>query len=312
MDTGDTGQIENLLFRGYSWCRATILLAAGAGLLACHSTRLTGAPQNSTLLPSAIAPVNERPFIVSGVIRSSRDSVTVIPGTELVFTSQKPSAVINKWRELSKPDGGYQITVLSNQTYRVELSVGGITLDLVDVIMPATAADSVRLVKNFYVDYVDDCCIDDFGAGPMIWFDTNKASIRAWSTSNLEYIARVLKANSTIAVIVEGHAEPKELPQFKTHRNYYLDELSQKRADAACAYLLKRGVRLQQLFTLKYGARTPVALNVNPENRQLNRRVEFHSMLTNDSKTVVARGVTPYKPPAKSTKPRSIRKAALK
>jgi outer membrane protein OmpA-like peptidoglycan-associated protein len=51
--------------------------------------------------------------------------------------------------------------------------------------------------------------------------------------------------------------------------------LSQRRADAIRAYLLKKGIPETHLSAIGYGSGRPVATNLTAVGRAANRRVEF-------------------------------------
>ena len=53
-------------------------------------------------------------------------------------------------------------------------------------------------------------------------------------------------------------------------------DLSQRRADAVAAILMQDGVRANRLIAYGRGESLPVASNLTPEGRALNRRVEIH------------------------------------
>ncbi len=55
--------------------------------------------------------------------------------------------------------------------------------------------------------------------------------------------------------------------------------LSEKRAKAVKNYLVKKGVKDEQILTEWYGQTMPIADNKTPKGRQKNRRVEMKIML---------------------------------
>jgi outer membrane protein OmpA-like peptidoglycan-associated protein len=102
----------------------------------------------------------------------------------------------------------------------------------------------------------------------QIQFKTGKATILPPSYSILNEIARVLKENPEIKLIIEGHTDNVGNPQ----KNKIL---SQKRADAVREYLLSQGISQDRLTAIGYGQERPIADNRTEEGRRLNRRVEF-------------------------------------
>ena len=55
----------------------------------------------------------------------------------------------------------------------------------------------------------------------------------------------------------------------------YNFKLSDNRARSCMEYILSKGIANSRVTSQGYGETKPVALNDTPENRQLNRRVEF-------------------------------------
>jgi outer membrane protein OmpA-like peptidoglycan-associated protein len=53
------------------------------------------------------------------------------------------------------------------------------------------------------------------------------------------------------------------------------DELSQKRADAAKAYLVSKGIDTDRLSTAGFGSQQPIADNKTAAGKAKNRRVEI-------------------------------------
>ncbi len=101
-----------------------------------------------------------------------------------------------------------------------------------------------------------------------VFFDTNKATIRAVSFALLEDVAHALADNPTIKVDIEGHTDS----QGADARNL---KLSQKRAESVRTFLVKKGVRSDRLTPKGYGESVPIADNRTEDGRAQNRRVEF-------------------------------------
>lgn len=102
-----------------------------------------------------------------------------------------------------------------------------------------------------------------------VQFDLGKATLRSESAAILEEVAATLLANKRVVrVEVQGHTDP-------TGGNVINLALSQKRAEAVVADLVRRGVAPERLVARGYGATRPVAPNDDDEGRALNRRVQF-------------------------------------
>ena len=101
-----------------------------------------------------------------------------------------------------------------------------------------------------------------------VFFKTNKAVIEKRSYNLLDNVAAVLASHSTIRVEVEGHTDD-------VGNDAYNKKLSQRRAEAVVAYLVRKGVDASRLQARGYGEEKPVADNKTKVGRATNRRVLF-------------------------------------
>lgn len=101
-----------------------------------------------------------------------------------------------------------------------------------------------------------------------VLFDFNRAEIRADAQTVLDGLAAHLQRNPDLRLVIEGHTD-------SIGSEAYNLELSKKRADAAKAYLVGKGVDAGRLWTTGAGMERPVAPNDTAAGRALNRRVEF-------------------------------------
>jgi len=105
-------------------------------------------------------------------------------------------------------------------------------------------------------------------AANSIFFQTGKAVILAKSNTQLNEVVKVLKADPTLNVDIKGHTDNVGKPETN-------QRLSQQRADAVKAYLVKKGVDESRLTSTGYGDAQPIAPNTTAAGRQKNRRVEM-------------------------------------
>jgi OmpA-OmpF porin, OOP family len=102
-----------------------------------------------------------------------------------------------------------------------------------------------------------------------IYFDTDKAVIKPESRPTLDEIAKLLRAQPQLNVVVVGHTDS----QGTFDHNM---SLSRQRAEAVAAELAKTyKIAATRLKTAGVGFLAPVGSNASDDGRALNRRVEL-------------------------------------
>ncbi|ULQ57040.1 OmpA family protein [Flavihumibacter rivuli] len=102
-----------------------------------------------------------------------------------------------------------------------------------------------------------------------VQFVTGSAALTAAAKKELDKAARILNEEyPQLKVEIGGHTD-------NTGKAELNQTLSQKRAEAVKAYLVKKGVVADRLNAVGYGQDQPVADNANAAGRAQNRRVEF-------------------------------------
>jgi outer membrane protein OmpA-like peptidoglycan-associated protein len=101
-----------------------------------------------------------------------------------------------------------------------------------------------------------------------IFFQFGKATLTDDSFPELDRIAGELAERTTLVIEIQGHTDDVggDAANLK---------LSQARADAVRSYLLSRRIEENQVRSVGFGERRPIASNANPEGQAQNRRVEF-------------------------------------
>jgi OOP family OmpA-OmpF porin len=102
-----------------------------------------------------------------------------------------------------------------------------------------------------------------------IYFDTDKAVLKPESKPMLEEIAKLLRTETQLHVVIVGHTDSQGAYDYNM-------DLSRRRAEAIAAELVKSfQIAKARLRTAGVGFLAPVGSNANEDGRALNRRVEL-------------------------------------
>ena len=122
----------------------------------------------------------------------------------------------------------------------------------------ATAAGKLAEGKFVYAEVLSD---------DSMKFPPGKATLTPEAQARLDAFAEKLKTdNRNVYVEVQGHTDASG----SKADNY---RIGAARAEAVRRYLNQKGVALNRISTISYGADAPVAPNDNQEGRAANRRV---------------------------------------
>ncbi len=100
-------------------------------------------------------------------------------------------------------------------------------------------------------------------------FKTGSADLSDESNTQLDNLSEILKSYTTAEIRIEGHTDNSGNPTANK-------TLSSKRAAAAKAALVSRGVAANRITSIGYGQEKPVADNATEEGKAANRRVELY------------------------------------
>jgi OmpA-OmpF porin, OOP family len=133
----------------------------------------------------------------------------------------------------------------------IDLSEGSFNYNLAKYLSDTTATN---VPQNFVFDHLN--------------FDTGSATITAESAQTVTDLTSILSACSTAQVRLEGYTDNTgDATANKT--------LSQQRADAVKAMLVKNGIDAARIEAVGYGSSKPLGSNDTDEGRAKNRRTEL-------------------------------------
>lgn len=183
-----------------------------------------------------------------------------LEGEAVTFIGEKTKKV---YSGVTGADGKFQILVPEGDKYKVQYKsftedkeYDPLDIPVMDGVIDFEFTIRVQeLKKNYTLDNV--------------FFDTGKSSLRPESFKELNELAEFLLHKKNIEIEIAGHTDDvgDDAANLK---------LSQDRADAVKAYLVKKGVKAERVVAKGYGETKPIAPNTTPEGKQKNRRTEVH------------------------------------
>jgi outer membrane protein OmpA-like peptidoglycan-associated protein len=170
-------------------------------------------------------------------------AIAVNKGTGKIYVDQYRVASVNnltgKANNVTIDVNGYENSYIKN----VRIAAGGI---------------------DIYKEVTTDNKIVTHG----IQFDVDKSVIKPESMGTINMIYSVLTKTPSLKFEIDGHTD-------NTGNAAHNLTLSQQRADAVKEQLVSMGIDASRLTTKGYGDTKPMAPNDTPENKAINRRVEF-------------------------------------
>ena len=131
--------------------------------------------------------------------------------------------------------------------------------------MDQRAKELQQAIPGARVERVGEGIIVTFASGLL--YDFNSSGVKPAAQTNLQQLAANFTKYGDTELMVVGHTD-------SVGGHDYNVALSQRRADAAAAYLRTQGVPAARIRTAGKGEMEPVALNDSETGRSQNRRVE--------------------------------------
>jgi outer membrane protein OmpA-like peptidoglycan-associated protein len=144
--------------------------------------------------------------------------------------------------------------------------IGGAAGAVIGHQMDQQAKEIDQTVPGAEVERVGEGIKVTFDSGLLFDFDSDR--IRPDAAANLNELANSLTKFPNSDLLIVGHTDSRG-------EDAYNMNLSQRRANAASAYLQSRGVPMSRIKTSGRGEMEPVASNASDAGMQQNRRVEI-------------------------------------
>lgn len=166
--------------------------------------------------------------------------------------------------------GEYEIRLPGGHQYGVRAEGKDKISESQNLDLTGLNADQVINQKDFQLEPIKVTPIAENASITLnnVFFDFDKATLKAESFPELNRIAKLLKERGAMEIELDGHTDALGT------EDYNLD-LSERRAKAVAKYLVDQGVPQEHVKVMYFGESKPVDSNTTKEGRKKNRRVEF-------------------------------------
>ena len=144
----------------------------------------------------------------------------------------------------------------------------GFLIIVASLVLTACATNTKKSTSQTQGDvYTGNDTVEYLASGvkDRVFFATNETILTTASRETLRKQAEWLRKNSTITVVLEGHADERGT------REYNL-ALGERRANSAKDYLMTYGISSDRISVISYGKERPVDSGSTPLSWSKNRR----------------------------------------
>lgn len=200
------------------------------------------------------SPVLEPRFKLQGIVYNKK---TQIPVDEAIVTLSKPGIAAMKVE--TDPTGSFRFELDKASDYSVSAEKTQFRMDVAIVTTNGLNGNTI-LHQDLFMEPI---VLEEAIRIDNIYYDFDSWNIRPDAALELDKLVRILKENETLWIELGSHTDSRGDAAYNLH-------LSQKRADAAVAYLISRGIARNRITAKGYGITKLIS-----DDHQLNRRTEF-------------------------------------
>ena len=203
---------------------------------------------------------------------AQQDSLALVKGNVIGFNQQARQGETIAFEDLtdhrtytavSNADGKFELGLPFDRDYLIRVQGFQFDQEYAQITIPALKENQSGFTFNVTIEFDPPRTF----TLNNVHFKSGSAELTKDSYTELKDLLDYLLMKPTVVVEVGGHtdAEGEEDTNMA---------LSLKRARAVQSYLVKNGVKADQVVAKGYGETKPVATNDTPEGRQKNRRTE--------------------------------------
>lgn len=204
-------------------------------------------------------PMEAQPTSYTKLVGSLKDSVTdqALKGIVSIIDLDHGIEVAPKFL---RPDGSFEFDLINNNRYMIIIQ--GDDFFSVEEELDIKNDTLIRFVTKI-IDIKKPLVLD------RIEFENGKADILPGMKKSLDLVMKFLIDNPTFKLTISGHTDSDG-----NHADNMA--LSQRRADAIKSYLIDKGkIEPKRIEAVGFGDTKPLRVEITPEDKRINRRVEF-------------------------------------
>lgn len=199
--------------------------------------------------------------LLKGTVRDAKTNAPLEAAIDL-FDNEKNELVATF--HSNRSSGRYLVTLPSGHNYGISVKKDNYLFHSENFNLPVGAD---------FQEFIQDIALHRIEVGNSIvlrniFFDSDKATLRAESNNELAALVQLLKDNPSLKVELSSHTDADGSPEYN-------QKLSDSRSASVVAFLVTKGVAAARLTAKGYGETKPIASNSNTDGKQKNRRTEF-------------------------------------
>ena len=166
---------------------------------------------------------------------------------------------------LTDSRGGFFVCLPSGSSYGLNVTADGYMIysENFDFAEGYTSAEPYR--KTIALNKVRK---GEFMRMYNVFYDTDSWELLESSMPELRHLLEFLRINNNVVIEIGGHTDSDGSDDHN-------QKLSEKRAGSVREFLIRMGIDGKRIFTHGYGEASPVADNITPAGKRLNRRTEI-------------------------------------
>lgn len=185
-----------------------------------------------------------------------------IAGEQIIFEAQNKSYKTSK---VSNQKGEMMVELLGDKVYNISIKTIGEAEEYNTLEIPALPPNQKYGLNELTITIYES---KTFTLN-NVYFDSGKSSLKTESYKELNELFEYMTLKKSLKVEIAGHTDNVGDDNANM-------QLSDERAKAVKAYLVKKGIAADRIKTSAFGKNQPIASNETPEGRAKNRRIEVN------------------------------------